>query len=72
MSATGILQASSLQEVFLMDWMMCQIQPLRRAWANTKKTEIEGLGDGKQTHYFFETQCNADRPAWILESPESG
>jgi hypothetical protein len=37
-----------------------------------KKTEIEGLGDGEQTHYFFEAQCNADRPAWILESPESG
>ena len=37
-----------------------------------KKTEIEGLRDGEQTHYFYEAQCNADRPAWILESPESG
>ena len=37
-----------------------------------KKTEIEGLGDGEQTHYFYEAQCNADRPAWVLESPESG
>ena len=37
-----------------------------------KKTEIEGLGDGEQTHYFYEAQCSSDRPAWILESSQSG
>ena len=37
-----------------------------------KKTEVEGLGDGTQTHYFYEAQCSSDRPAWILESSQNG
>jgi hypothetical protein len=56
----------------LFDGWVVPVTGFEKTVARHKKTEIEGLGDGEQLHYFYEAQCSSDRPAWVLEEFNSG